>query len=302
MQLKRNAASIAERELSLDNVVAPKKQLQVLATKKFETMFASTAQIYITKLGLILSHCYEHAELRANTYLGSIDFICNKVLKDKTLYNVFYHFGLNTQGNAVKHSIENVDISIETTVSQINLLISRIVSSTNIKAFKKALLNTKNNNNSRDVPISYDNKEHKYFMIGDFKAELKISPNYSIDPYEKKIVAKLTLFWPVGKPGYKCDIEATNLINQRLISKKGISIDRDESKISIPLKCNESDLNRRVLKLKVNISIYEEKTEHYVTGFFVKKQHTRTYKSNEVSYSVKEISQFFDPTLGKKIN
>ena len=56
MQLKRNAASIAERELSLDNVVAPKKQLQVLATKKFETMFASTAQIYITKLGKILSH------------------------------------------------------------------------------------------------------------------------------------------------------------------------------------------------------------------------------------------------------
>ena len=61
-------------------------------------------QLYVTRIGIILSDCYSDIHIETQTYLGSIDFICNRVLKNKAMYNIMRDIGINEAANAIKFS------------------------------------------------------------------------------------------------------------------------------------------------------------------------------------------------------
>ena len=273
MKLLPNAESIIEKEFHLDNVIATKKALETNINHSYKTKFFQELQIYVTKIGIALSKCVQDVKITTNTYLGSIDYICKKVLKNKQLYDVMRAIHVNDEGNKVKHSNKNVEGDIEYTLKQYNQFVSEIIKGTKINSFKLFYLNKKKN--VRDIPLVEEKRHHKYFMIKNVKFQLKINENYEIDLYEKKGYSKLTLYWPEANKGYAVNVVLTNPLNGRILgSINELEIDKFNSKHAFKLIFNESDLDRRILKIKVKVELLKLTDHYYETGaLFWKKTH-----------------------------
>lgn len=303
MNLVEKANSLATKLLNRDNVVAVYKDMVDQCNKKHKTVFTQQMHVYITKIGIILSECSAKSKIRANTYLGSIDFICLNLLKNKQLHKMMKNF-INDDDNIVKHSINDLEVSIDTIVEQYNLFINEIIKSTNLKAFYVCLITKKKS--IRDVPIINEEKHHKYFMIKNFKFQLKICPNYTIDKYTKKITSKLTLYWPEIAKNHYVEINVSNSKNKRIMcAKKQIDLgqcinkNQKDGKFVLPLNCSEEDLDRRVLSLNVEIILRKKttKTHYFETGILFWKK-VQSYDFDNIEdigkYSC-EMSQFFKP-------
>ena len=95
MKLLSNAESIIEKEFRLDNVIATKKTLETNIANSYKTKFFQELQIYVTKIGIALSKCVQDVKMTTNTYLGSIDYVCKKILKNRQLYEVMRAIKIN---------------------------------------------------------------------------------------------------------------------------------------------------------------------------------------------------------------
>lgn len=297
-----NANALAEKLLKRDNVVAVYKNMVEQYYKRHRTVFVQQMQVVVTKIGLILSECSSGSKIRTKTYLGSVDYICNNILKNKQLLKIMRVF-INDDGNDVKHSIKDIQVEMDTVMEQYNLFIKDIVRVTKLSAFNKYIIAPKKS--VRDVPIISEEKHHKFFTIKNFKFQLKICPNYTVDPYTKKVTSKLTLYWPKIAENYYVEISVINVKNKRIVCGKrqidlGVNIKNQiDGKYALTLNCTEDDLDRRVLNLRVEIILKNKvtKTHYYETGaLFWKKTHS--YKEDEItvigSYSC-DISQIFKP-------
>jgi hypothetical protein len=83
MKLYYNANEIAKRKLKMDNVVSAYKSAITAVNNNYIHQFASSLQIYLTKLGLILNECVEDVNITAHTFLGGLDFICVKIIGNR---------------------------------------------------------------------------------------------------------------------------------------------------------------------------------------------------------------------------
>lgn len=296
IQLVPNANKIAESILHRNNVVSVKKSLDFHAKNGHQTEFASHLQIYITKIGLILEECTApQYKMRAHTYLGSIDFICKKILKMPALYNVMEAIEVNSQGNTVKHQIKDVKINIDFTINTYNNLISEIIKATKLNAFKACYLNK--HSSKRDVPVIDEERHHKYFMVGKTKFQLKLNERYEIDPYAKSISTKITLYWPDGTPNKYASIYIKCKTTNRILSSfEHIDISHPNSKKAIHFTCRESDLDRRVLYLSVIVKVEKkEQVLTHTTGALWWKQEHYEDVFTPVFTREEQISQFFKP-------
>ena len=112
-------------------------------------------------------------------------------------------------------------------------------------------------------------------MIKNVKFKLKINENYDIDIYEKKGYSKLTLYWPEANKDYAVNVVITNALNGKILgSISELKIDTFNSKHAFELSFSEADLDRRILKLKVDIKLLKLTNTQYETGaLFWKKTH-----------------------------
>ena len=293
MNLVNNANQIAAKKLGMDNSVGAYKSAATAMQHGYRHQFASSMQTYVTKIGLILSDCVVSPKISTGTYLGSIDYICKKLLKNIQLYNVMRAIEINDAGNEVKHTIKDVDLNIDFILKQYNSFVTEIVKATGLNAFKKCYLNKERN--ARDIPLVAEEKHHKYFVVNNTKFQLKISPNYTVDQYSKKLTSKITIYWPEGKANHFIDVQIKNpKNNNRLMgSIDKLDISNPNSKHAFVLNCSEADLDRRVLYLTVNITLYKQNSSTVTTGaLFWKETHTQ-YFFVEVGKSQEQISQLF---------
>lgn len=288
-----NANKKAEDLLKRDNIVAAHKSALEAMQKKYRHKFVESLQIYVLKIGMVLCECVPGQSLKANTYLGSLDFICNKVLQNKQLYNVMRAIEINEGGNAMKHSIDDVNVNIDFVVNQYNNFISEIVKNTNLSAFKKCYLVVKSKN-ERDIPIAKDAIHHKYFTINNLKFQLKISPDYTVDQYSKKLTSKITLYWPDGYNDWYADVEIKNDRTHKIMGHaEKLNLSSGNDKHAFALTCGEKDLDRRKLDLTVKITLFKKKNRMYTTGaLFWKKEHSESYYE-EITAKTEKLSQFF---------
>lgn len=298
MIIKKNAEQIANNYLKRDNIVSTKKVLEINIKNSYTHKFIQELQIYVTKIGLVLNDCLEDINIRAHTYLGSIELICKKVIKNDQLFNVMKVIDINTSGNTMKHEIEDIKIDIEYTLKQYNNMISELIKATKIQAYKQCFLNKKQN--VRDVAFSTEKKHHKYFVIEDklnnrkVKMQIKINPNYEYDLYSKTAKSKVTIFWPEGYEQYFINISVINTKNKRVMaSKKEVHINNNEGKIAIWFTFNENDLDRRVIYFDVKIELLVNKVYNYTTGIlFWKENHSYSTKESALIH-IEHLSQLY---------
>ena len=294
-----NANDVARAYLDRNNVVAMKKSLESVIRNNYKTAFVKDMQIYVTKIGLALSECAATVKMTPPTYLGSISYICKKLLKNMSLYNVMRGIGINESGNTIKHDIKDIDVDIDLVLNNYNRMISDIVKCTGLVAFKSCYLNR--TVNVRDIPVIDEERHRKFFMVKNVKFQLKANENYQVDPYAKTVSSKITLYWPNGTPGRYVSIYIKCKKTGRILSsKEHVDIRQDNSKVALQFSCNETDLDRRVLYATAIIELEEYRREYsHTTGaLFWKEDHYR-YVYQTIERHEEEVSQFYKPNLKK---
>ena len=300
MKLKTNSEKILNIHLNKDNFVSTKKALEANLKYNHKQKFFQELQIYITKLGIAISDCSQDCHISRNNYLGAIEFLCKKVVGKTQLYSVMKAININSAGNIMKHEINDINGDINYTLKQYNQLISELIFATKLQSLKQCYLSKKDN--IRDVAFIEEQKHHKYFAINDksrnktIKLQLKLNPNYNLDPYTKTASSKITLFWPEENRGYSADVEIINTKTNKVIAnKQKVSLQKEESKSIFALKFNENDIDRRVLSLKVKINLYRLTDKSYTTGhLFWKKNHS--YNENVlVASHCETVTQLYRP-------
>ena len=300
MEFIKNANKKIEGLLKRDNVVEIYDDMVKNLVEKRRTVFVEQLQVYVTKIGIILSDCAKHVKLTNNNYSSSVNYICDKIIYNQKMNLNMRFLRINDNGNLVKHSIEDVELYMDELKNEYNNFIKEIINVTGFTALNKCLIVIKPS--TRDIPLITEEKHHKYFAIDKCKFQLKICPKYSIDRYTKKISSKLTLYWPQTKYGYYARVRIINPINNRIISEKR-NIDLNENilnqrdgKYAIQLNFSEADLDRRVLNLMVDVDITKKVTEsrsYYPS--YNRHRNNQTNKMVKVGTYSCTLSQIFRP-------
>lgn len=298
MKVKTNAEKIVLQHFKKDNIVSTRRALETNIKNLYKHKFVQELHIYVTKIGLVLSDCFEDISIGSHTYLGSIEFICKKVINNKLLYNVMKAIEINSGSNTMKHDIEDIKTDIDYILKQYNVMISELVNRTNIQAFKQCFLNRKQN--VRDVAFSTEKKDHKYFIMEDeenykkVKMQIKINDTYEYDLYSKTAKSKITLFWPESNSEYFINISVINTINDKvMVTKSEVPINKKDSKVVLNFTFDENDLDRRVISLNVKVELLVNQSHEYTTGALFWKKHHKIYEKVKVSTHVENLTQLY---------
>ena len=283
MNFVKNANQIISKELHEKSTAAYYKSLVDAVNNKYQTKFVSDMQIYVTRIGIIVSSVVEGRHITYNTYLGSIDYLCNAVLKNKNLYSILRAIEINTEGNLGKHSIKNISADIEECVRQYNRLIKGLID-VGLTEFSISYLKL-NAKEYRDKEIFIEKYEEKFGTLAGTKFKVELSKHTSLDPYDKTITTQLIVSWPNSHSNRKFNIEL--LVKDRIVGRKDNIILANSGKQNFTICVKESDLERRKLTVKVKLSLVEDREGTYETGFlFWKKQHKYT---NQVKMGTTEV-------------
>ncbi len=92
-----------------------------------KTTFVTNLQNLITKVGLIISEVSLTDRIQEGTFLGSINYLCNVVLNQQSLYNHLRASDINVNANRGKHTLESyTDVDIDECLHQYNRLIDAL--------------------------------------------------------------------------------------------------------------------------------------------------------------------------------
>ena len=106
---RENLNLVVDNMLNRRNVIEVYDDMIHHYLRKEQTVFIELLQVYVTKLGIILSEALKGLSARCNTYMGSIDYICQNVLRNRDLFYAMKST-VNHKGNIIKHNIKNIDI------------------------------------------------------------------------------------------------------------------------------------------------------------------------------------------------
>ena len=279
--------------LSEDNVVGIYKDLKQHYTANQRHVFYQQLQVYITKVGQALATVL-YPNVTVNTYLQSINLICDKVIKDKEMKRLLDALQINEKGNTVKHRNKNIEKSnLDNAINLYNELIKKIITSTSLNAFSVCYITKKN---KKEDNLFYEESFHKYIKLDDIDMEVKLSPKYELDKYAKQVKSKLTVYWPTGKDNRRISIQVFHKKQHcELGSLEEIDIEKPNGKVSIPLTISESLLNNRNLEIRVKITLYYGRTNSYTTGvLFWKEDHYYTSYDEDTSTEIDLWVNYFN--------
>lgn len=112
------------------------KSVQERVEKGFVTAFVTDLQNLVVKVALIISEVAVSVKLKTGYYLTSIDYLCNKVLKDNDLHKGLRATKINENANKNKHTLEATadEINIGQCISQYNRLINQLIKKLEVPA------------------------------------------------------------------------------------------------------------------------------------------------------------------------
>ena len=144
-----NADELVRDLLYRQSTTAWYKGLLDSMNNSYATVFATSFQNYVTRLGLIVhevaSKKFSGAKTKHCNYVEVLRYICKDILEDDSLYKKLEK--LNKPANDAKHSTKNVRIDINKFVTYFNVMIDNLVSVSGCKAFGIYHLYVKQNKN-----------------------------------------------------------------------------------------------------------------------------------------------------------
>ena len=103
------------------------------AMNSYKTTFTTSLQNFITRLGLIISEVANRKFYGKSHYIEVLDYICHQIIEDDYLYERLAK--VNGQANASKHTMKNINIDINKTLTDFNSMIDKLISVSRCDAF-----------------------------------------------------------------------------------------------------------------------------------------------------------------------
>ncbi|MBE5738999.1 MAG: hypothetical protein E7354_04660 [Clostridiales bacterium] len=268
--------------------------------KKYTTRFSNDMQTLITKVGLLVSKLSTKDKITSQTFLGSIDFLCKKVIEDPARIKFLRATSINENGNKNKHTLDkNEEMNLDECIHQYNTLLDKIAQKykqldqiTDIKIYK-----TNQNKN-----IFAEKKSVKYGDFSGNKLQFRLSPFFTFDKYAKQAVVSLAVDWE-SKSDDDLKLTICSKKSKKELLNKRFSLKNSKyENFDITFTSNDMYENNQ-LALLINVEVYRDKEvtktkeAYYTTGIlFWKKYHSydREYKTIEkcrFSSTQVEISQ-----------
>lgn len=300
IKLKSNAKEIVNKYCNQKEVRASFYETLEAVRKKFEVAFSDRMQKLITKIGLIMSECSETEKIKNKTFLGSVDFLCYKVIEDPSRKKFLIATSVNENGNKNKHSLsKNEVININECVHQYNQILYSISSKYNLTELLKLTIKKENKHKKQPTKnIFAEARSIKYDTFDGNDIKFTLSPFYEFDKFKKIAIVELAVDW---------EKQSSDSIKITIISKKsGKKLHSQKMKLynsnyenlRIPISVNDIDENN-LISLQLDIDVFRKvevtktKTEYYQTGILFWKQ----WKTNEKEYLVNETKKVFSKTI-----
>jgi hypothetical protein len=221
------------------------------------TVFSTSMQNLVSKTGMIVSTVVVERKIQRRTYIGSVDYLCDTILKDKSLYSSFRITEINENANNVKHSLEkNKKLDIPEIIHQFNRLIDKLVVRLGLTALNAAKLTLKVNN--PPASIFAEKKNEKFEMVAGHRIALQLQPNFTIDMYAKTASGKLVVRLNENSDD-ELRITAMTKNGNRQVTKNSLNFAKDrEYKLGFTVK--EGEIQNNVVTLSVELEVFREKT------------------------------------------
>jgi hypothetical protein len=264
VNLINNANFKIKNLLEATEFVALHKAALEQIENKYNTLFTTTLQSIITKVGLMVSEVVISPKMITTTYLGSVDYLGFKILRNASIVKHLKVTEINGNANLVKHSLGSIkNVNIDDSVKQYNHLISEIVKTLGLSSLNKAKLLPRANT------IFEEKKSIKYELIGPHRVEVLLAPFYELDVYEKVAKVLLTIRWKEHSLD-KLSLSVKSIVSDKIIFfHNKIDMNSNQSfKVYLSLK-NEDLINNRV-----RLRIFMTASSTYETGFIFKKTNT----------------------------
>jgi hypothetical protein len=272
--LVSNATQMLQQEVYRKEFVAVRKSTIEDAERGFITMFSLSMQTLITKVGLIVSLIVVAPKMKAGTYLGALDFLADRILKNKSMKNFLKATLINENANKVKHSLnDNVDISIKDTIYHYNRLIEELAKTLALPLLNSIKIghynvmkpivqapelkpqNIKPVQQTSKKPIAslFDDLPHKKnTQIDNHPITLILSPFADIDKYAKTATSDLRIENP-KKSNLKLHVEVLSQYTHRVIQTKKIVMESIKP-IIIPVILKQEDIHNNYASISVKLS------------------------------------------------
>ena len=158
------------------------------------SVFATQLQIYITRIGLIVSECSLEKKMGKGYMLGAIEYLCIDVCHNRPLWHYLQAIDVNYQGNIGKHTLKDIDINIGECIGQYNKLINELIKQTGSKVLDNCKLHPK----TKEKKIFKDNNVEQFGILNTKKTFTKREIKYSIKALAKYYVDKYNHIVQVG--------------------------------------------------------------------------------------------------------
>ena len=264
-----NANQVVQREISKSEFVAVYKSTCENAERGFITVFSTTMQSLVTKLGLLISEVVIGPKILNYTYIGSINYLGLKILKNPVLLKHLQVTDINENANKVKHTLSsNSPIDIQDSIHQYNRLIQELINKCNLPSLSSIKIENKKSS------IFEEKKSVKYEALADHRLEILLAPFYEYDAFEKLAKVPFTVKWQ--KPSNDIiSVELKSQISNRIITSKVMAMVGNSMRLVLNLK-KEDVVNDRVkliatIKIIRVIKVSKTRTRYYETGFIFKK-------------------------------
>lgn len=277
--LVNNAENIIKKGLNTKEFTALKISVIERGEGNHITIFTISMQNLITQLGLVISQAVANQKMKTKTYLGSIEYLCIKILKDTQLLKHLKATEINENANQVKHSIKkNREISVKDSLYYYNRLVNSLTAVLNLPILKQAQIRL---NNKQAKNTIFEEKDHiKYELVGKYRFKFFLSPKYEFDRYSKEAIASLDITWD-KKYDREAKISIFSSVTNKQLMHMSFGLSKQNSR-TVKFKVTENDFERnsKTIKIKVNILVLHHYTEteveevKYTSGFIFKRTNT----------------------------
>lgn len=279
--LKQNAKEIVKKYCNQKEIKASFLETIEAVNKKYEVTFSDRMQKLITKIGLIISECSQSNKIKNSTFLGSVDFLCFKVIEDPSRKKFLLATSINQNGNKNKHSLEkNEIINIEECVHQYNKILQEIANKYNLQEILTLSINSNKQKKQPVKNIFAEARSIKYDSFAGNDIKFTLSPFYEFDKFKKIATVELAIDWEKESKDDLLITISSNKSGSTLLSKRFSLYGSHYENLRLPISANDLG-EENLLELNVKVQVYRDvmvrkKEQHtYTTGIlFWKKYHT----------------------------
>ncbi len=188
IKLIPNAPKELDRLIKRDEFKALYISAKERAQQNHKTIFTISIQNLITQIAIMVSNILVSPKFYSSHFRDAIEYLGSKIIKNRSVTRHLSATNVNEGGNIVKHTIDSLDIDINTTLYHYNDMIDKLSKAIKLNHFMKFKIYRNKKKN-----IFGEKQNLKFENLANNKITFELIPKPSIDKFSKKVSFNLKI-------------------------------------------------------------------------------------------------------------